>query len=430
MVKCDFMRKILQAAAIACAMLPSTTRAQERLTLDSVMAQASRYYPAMRDRQWIRQQEQLAIANLKTGWLPQVQLSAQASYQSDVTRVPISLPGFSLEPLSQDQYRAVADISQLIYDGGVSRSQKRLQQEEALAAELGVEVELQQLREKMSQYYLAILLLDAQQKQARLVMQDIETGMQKVQAQVEQGLVLRSNYDVLKAEWLKADQRLLDLHSSRGALVDIVSLYLGRKLDTSTVFIPEPATGDRQKELDRPELKLFQQQRQLSLSQEQLLQARSLPRLQLFAQGGYGRPGLNMLKNEFALYYTGGIRLQWSLNSFYTLRRERKQQETLRRRMDVQEDLFRQRTSARLLQEESVLSKMEKLMERDKEIVALRESITKAASAQLESGVITANDYLREINAEDQARQTLLLHEVQWLQARINFQIISGNHNR
>jgi outer membrane protein TolC len=44
----------------------------------------------------------------------------------------------------------------------------------------------------------------------------------------------------------------------------------------------------------------------------------------------------------------------------------------------------------------------------------------------LESGVITANDYLREINAEDQARQALLLHELQWLQARINYKIISG----
>jgi hypothetical protein len=133
-----------------------------------------------------------------------------------------------------------------------------------------------------------------------------------------------------------------------------------------------------------------------------------------------------MLKNDFEFYYVGGIRLQWSLQHFYTLRRDRKQQETLRRRIDVQEDLFRQATSARLMQEEAAIAKMEKLMERDKEIVALRESITKAAAAQLESGVITANDYLREINAEDQARQALLLHELQWLQARINYKIISG----
>jgi outer membrane protein TolC len=225
---------------------------------------------------------------------------------------------------------------------------------------------------------------------------------------------------------LKADQRLMELESSRGALVDILSLYMGRTLDTSTIFIAQAPEAISAIEVARPELKLFQQQRQLSQSQEQLLQARRLPKLHLFAQGGYGRPGLNMLKNDFEFYYVGGIRLQWSLQHFYTLRRDRKQQETLRRRIDVQEDIFRQTTSARLMQEEAAIAKMEKLMERDKEIVALRESITKAAAAQLESGVITANDYLREINAEDQARQALLLHELQWLQARINYKIISG----
>jgi outer membrane protein TolC len=426
MVKLDFMRKVFGALAFVVGMLPIKLRAQERLLHDSAIAEASRHYPALRDKQWIQKQEQLAVANLKTIWLPQVQLNAQASYQSDVTRVPLSLPGFSLEAPAQDQYRAVADISQLLYDGGVSKKQVLLRQQEAISAELTVEVELQQLRERISQYFLTVVLLDGQARQARLVRKDIETGMQKMQAQVEQGLVLRSNYDVLKAEWLKADQRLMELESSRGALVDILSLYMGRTLDTSTIFIAQAPEAISAIEVARPELKLFQQQRQLSQSQEQLLQARRLPKLHLFAQGGYGRPGLNMLKNDFEFYYVGGIRLQWSLQHFYTLRRDRKQQETLRRRIDVQEDIFRQTTSARLMQEEAAIAKMEKLMERDKEIVALRESITKAAAAQLESGVITANDYLREINAEDQARQALLLHELQWLQARINYKIISG----
>jgi outer membrane protein TolC len=44
----------------------------------------------------------------------------------------------------------------------------------------------------------------------------------------------------------------------------------------------------------------------------------------------------------------------------------------------------------------------------------------------LQNGVITVNDYLREINDEDQARQTLITHQVQLLQAQINYQTISG----
>jgi outer membrane protein TolC len=427
MVKTQFMRKIILLFLLALIFRPATPRAQESFLLDSALAEAGRHYPAVRDKEWIRQQEQLALAQLKTQWLPQVQLNGQASYQSDVTRLPVSLPGVTIDPLSKDQYRAVADISQLIYDGGVMKSQRALQQQESQTDQSKVEVELQQLKERLSQYFLGVVLMDAQRKQAGLVMKDIETGMQKIQIQIQEGVAFRSNYDVLKAEWLKADQRLLDIQSSREALIDLISLYIGRKLDSSVHFTAIAPGDFIANEIKRPELRLFEQQRLLTGTREQLIKARTRPKLQLYAQGGYGRPGLNMLNNEFDLFYIGGVRFNWQISSLYTLKKERQQQATVRRRIDVQEDLFRQQTDARLIQEAAAIKKLEQLMERDREIIRLRESITKAASAQLENSVITANDYLREINAEDQARQALLLHEAQWLQARINYQIISGN---
>ena len=53
--------------------------------------------------------------------------------------------------------------------------------------------------------------------------------------------------------------------------------------------------------------------------------------------------------------------------------------------------------------------------------------MTDAAKAQLDNGVITAGDFLREVNAEDQARQALIAHEVQLLQAQINYKTTSGS---
>ena len=41
-----------------------------------------------------------------------------------------------------------------------------------------------------------------------------------------------------------------------------------------------------------------------------------MPRLGFFVQGGYGRPGLNVLKNQFDTYYPGGLRLSWALSDF------------------------------------------------------------------------------------------------------------------
>lgn len=60
-------------------------------------------------------------------------------------------------------------------------------------------------------------------------------------------------------------------------------------------------------------------------------------------------------------------------------------------------------------------------MKDDKELVALREEIKRSAKAQLDNGVITSSDYLREVNAADQARQQQLLHELQLLQTQLDY---------
>ena len=77
-------------------------------------------------------------------------------------------------------------------------------------------------------------------------------------------------------------------------------------------------------------------------------------------------------------------------------------------------------------QQQAEVDKINQLIAKDLEIIDLREKVKEAAKAQLENGVITANDYLREVNAEDQARQTLIIHRVQLVQAKINYQTIKG----
>ena len=160
--------------------------------------------------------------------------------------------------------------------------------------------------------------------------------------------------------------------------------------------------------------------------QDKLITAKNLPKAGLFAQGGYGRPGLNQLKNEFAFYYIGGIRLNWSLGGLYTKKKEKELVEVNKRIVEIQKETFLLNTNSQLIQQQAEIDKLLKLIASDYEIINLRKSVTDAAKAQLENGVITANDFLKEINAEDQARQVLITHQVQLLQAQINYQTISG----
>lgn len=399
----------------------------QKLTLEQAYDLSAKNYPAVKQKDLIKQTAAISIDNLQKGFLPQFGLSGQATYQSEVTKIGISLPGFSIDPPAKDQYKIVADVSQLIYDGGITKEQKTLQQLNASVEDQKVEVELYKLKERINQVFLSILYLDEQLKQVGLVKADIQTGIKRVDAQVQNGVSFKSNLNMLKAELLKAEQRVIEVKASRKGLVDVLALFTGELLDEN-VQLEKPAFTETSMatEIVRPELKLFNGQQKLIGQQNKLITAKNLPKASLFAQGGYGRPGLNLLKNGFDFYYIGGVRFNWSLGGLYTKKKEKEQVEVNKKIVEVQKETFLLNTNTQLKQQQAEIDKLKKLIASDNEIIALRKSVTDAAKSQLENGVITANDYLKEVNAEDQARQSLITHQVQLLLAQINYQTISG----
>ena len=397
------------------------------ISLSKAYELAKQNYPLVKQRGLIKQTAGINISNLSKGYLPQVTVSGQATYQSEVTEIKVPIPGIDIEPPAKDQYRLLADVNQLVYDGGVIKQQQNIQQLNENVEQQKIEVELYKVKERINQLYLGVLFLDEQLKQVDLVKEDLNTGIKKVEAQVNNGVAFKSNLNVLKAELLKAEQRKIELKASRKGLTDVLSLFINQALDEN-VLLEKPAviTTVLSTDIQRPELNLYSSQEKLLSSQNKLIDSKNLPKASVFAQGGYGRPGLNFLKNDFDFYYTTGVRLTWALNGLYTQKKEKQLVEVNKKIVDVQKETFLLNTNTALKQQQSEVDKLQQLIATDAEIIDLRESVKVAAKAQLENGVISANDYLREVNAEDQVRQSLITHQIQLLQAQINYQTISG----
>lgn len=396
-------------------------------TLQQVQELARQNYPLIKQKELIQQTREISIANLQKGYLPQFALNGQATYQSDVTRVKIPVPGVNIEPPGRDQYRVTADVNQTIYDGGLIKQQKNIQQLNAAVEEQKLEVQLYQLKERINTIYLGILFIDDQLQQTELVKKDIATGIKKVEAQVANGIAFKSYLNSLKAELLKAEQRSIELSATRSALVETLSLFINQTIAANSVFerpaVPSfSATG----EIVRPELNLFQSQQKLFDGQYGLIHARNQPKAGLFVQGGYGRPGLNLLENRFAFFYTTGLRFNWNFGGLYTAKKEKQLIEINKKTIALQQDAFLLNANTQLKQQQGEINKINLLIQKDDEIIDLRRKVKEASNAQLENGVITANDYLREVNAEDQARQIRILHLTQLLQAQINYLNIQG----
>ena len=399
-------------------------------TLQQAEKRALDYYPIAKLKKNYREVANLNSSNISKAWYPQLNAGGQATYQSDVTKISIPNAPFVVEPLSKEQFKFNLDVNQMIYDGGYSKAQQGIASVNADIEEAKIEVELHRLKERIQQLYLGTLYLDELIHQLTFVKNDLEQGIKKMNAQLDGGVVYRSSVDVLKAEILKTEQREIEIQTSRASYIGALAILTDTILNNN-VFLEKPVypTGI-EVGLIGLQSTLFNSQKNMVDKQADLVKATKNPKANLFAQGGYGRPGLNMLKNEFDLYGIGGIRLNWSLSNFYTNNNERKLLAIAKQNILLQEETFTKNTNVQADQFEKEIVKLKALIEKDETIVGLRKAIKEAATAQLEAGVITSNDFLREVNAEDAARQTLKAHEIQLLQAELQLNMLIGKQTK
>jgi outer membrane protein TolC len=402
------------------------------LSIDSCYLKARRNFPIVKQFGLIEKTKNYSLDNVSKGYLPQVTIGGQATYQSDVTQPTLnsSLPGGGTTPLfetiSKDQYKIYGEAVQPITELFTLSNQKDLVEKNSEIEKQKLEVELYRLRERIDQVFFGMLLIDQQISQVELMKKDIQTGIDKTNAAIANGITLKSNLYLLQAEMLKADQRTIELQAARKSYADVLSLFIAEPITESTI-IEKPELPKFSAVISRPEIEMYEIQKQVFDIQGNIVNARNLPRFSLFLQSGVGRPALNMLSNDFDFYYLGGLRLNWSLSSFYTSRKEKEILGFNQSSMDIQKETFLFNTNLTVKQQFNEAAKIESLIQTDSEIIKLRENIKTIAQSQLANGVISVNDYVSFVNAEDQARQNLLLHQTQLLMVLYNNRTTTGN---
>lgn len=425
----NIMFRNINIAFILCCIIPSNADIKAQvtsLTIEECYSLAREHYPLARQRDLISQSEAYSIENASKGNLPQVSIYGQATYQSDVPHLPIDIPGQDIPLIPKDQYKLYGEVTQVIYDGGSTGLEKQGHEAAARADQQKIEVELYKLKERINQLFFGVLLLDQQIQQVTFLQKDIDLGLAKIQASIDNGTALKSSSAVLKVELLKSKQRIVEFESTRQAYLEMLGLLINKTLDENTVLVnpPEASTAS---EINRPEILWYDYQRQSLSLQNDMLNVRNRPKINLFLQGGVGRPGLNIFDDQLAGYYMGGLRVYWPLTGFYSLKNEQTMVEINQQGIDLQRETFLFNTNVQVRQENNEILKLEELLSTDDEIVDLRSTIKLTALNQLENGVINTNDYLREVNAEDSARQSKILHEIQLRMAQYNLLTTLGH---
>ncbi len=400
--------------------------AQNTITLDQVHQAALTNSPATTDKQLHLEAGELRAKTVNNAWLPQVKGVAQGTYQSEVTEIDLSAFGFPSMVVSKDQYHAGFEVQQTIYEFGATKARHDLELTTAQAQAARSDVDLLNVTQRVNKLYSTVLLQRSGLQILRSRANDLQAQLDQVSSAVRNGVSLRSNEEVLKAESLSTTQQIVTSETGMAQTVSELSIWTGLALDTSMTFVlpvaPSP-TGPGQ----RPELRAFELQQAGMDVQAKLLKKGNLPRLAAFGNCYYGRPGFNFLNNDFRTYGIVGVGLNWNIAGYYSQGKQLQENSIQQKLIDDNKRMFELQQATDLDREEKEITKLDRLAELDSAIVESKTFVRKAAASQLENGVITAQDYVTYQNAQDQAKLNLELHRIQAVMARIDLQLTQGN---
>jgi outer membrane protein TolC len=372
--------------------------------------------------------------NLTKGWLPTLDANGSFVYNSSVVDIgselgSLPIPGIAnaIKPLPHEQYKITLDINQIIYDGGAIKSARAVEQADLNVNEKQTDTDLYKLRGQINSYYFNILLLTRQKELLKNYLELIEKRISSMQSAVVNGVVLKSDIDVLTSEKIKIKQQITENDIRKISLLKILSSLTGSGIDSSMVFLLPPEITQPANELSRPELLMFDLKKEQLTAGMKLSDSKRMPKAFGFATVGYGNPpGNNFFRDEFAPYYILGAGIKWNIFDWNKVKNEKQiisfQQRIIEnRKKDLTDNLNRLLES-----KSSEISSLKALLETDSELITLRKRITATAESQYENGIITATEFLNEMNSERQAMINYDIHKINLVLAGIEYLNISG----
>ena len=424
------IRKML----ISLAALAAVSLQLPAITLDECYRMVRENYPLVKQYELTEKMSRYSFENAAMGYVPQISLAAQATYQSDVTAFPdsfndlLAIAGVDMEGLSKDQYKVQLNISQTIWDGGYSKAQREAVKAQQEVSKLTLDKDMEALKTRINQMYFGILVMESNLR-TNLYMDTLMTAnMKSVESAVRNGSALQSDIDNIKVELLTLRQQRQQLENTVRTYKDMLAIMIGRKIEDSEVFeIPEVMLVDPKQNL-RTELMLFDAQIREIETQKKMLNVAVMPKFALFAQGWYGKPGLNifddMVYNRMSWNGMAGITLQWDISGFYTRKNDMRKINLSQKSVELQRDVFKWNTDIQQTQIQKEIDRMYDLKASDDEIVRLRESVRKASESKYRNGVITVNDLLRDIINENNAMVERSRHELELLKNIYDLKVV------
>ena len=257
-------RIVIMCMCCVCSLL----QVAAQVTVEDCQRMARENYPLIKQYDLIDKMTGLSLSNAAKAYLPQITLSAQATYQSDVVAFPseieslFSKMGVDMKGLNRDQYKVMLDVSQIIWDGGATQARKEVERAEGEVSRQSIAVELYALGKRVNDLYFGILLLEEQLAQNDEMKRLLQENYNSVSAMVSNGVALPSDLDAVEVELLTTQQQRVQIESSLAVYRKMLAILVGDD-SIEKAAIAKPAYSEVWMESgidERPEMRLYDAQ--------------------------------------------------------------------------------------------------------------------------------------------------------------------------
>ncbi len=338
----------------------------------------------------------------KTSYLPQFNISSQVSYQSDVTKVPISLPGINFPTMDKTQYKINLEINQIIYDGFLMNIINKRDKYLSLIEELQTDLILDSQKELLNKLIYLYLINYKTKQQLDEQKKILDFKKNDIANLISGGILTNTDMDYLNIEMIKISQQIETHEINCQYLSENIELLTNIRVNNNLIYYKDESLSQTDK-MNRKELRILEMKKNIADINAEILSKQTSPKLFAFGQLGYGKPGLNMLSNNNSSYYLVGVKMTWNIFDWGKSRKEEEIAQINTASLDNEKAQFIQNII--LLKNEILanISKIDKQIENDLEIIKLREKILLATYSKLTNGTAKAVDYLNDLSAKTQA---------------------------
>lgn len=401
-------------------------RLSAQVTLEECVKLAQDNYPLIRKYNLLEQTKDINLSEINKSWLPQINVYGQVTVQNETPSFPdlltdiIRQTGTHIAGIDEWQYKIGADITQNIWDGGASKTRRKIERAEDVERQAALDVQLYAIRKKVEDLYFGILLIEEQAEQTRNMQTLLQGNLDKLRVMYENGTAMQSDVDMVEAQYLSVAQQLTQAESTAKSYRKVLEIFTGRNLIGQELIKPDVSVPNDLMS-DRPELRHFAAQQQANEARNASIMVSTMPKVGLFAQAYYGYPGFNyfesMLNHDLSFNILAGVKVSWNIGAFYIKKNNLRKLRISSDNIAVERDVFLFDTNMQVQSQLDHIDELKAIMKKNNRIVELRANVRKAAESQLDNGVIDATALLTILTDEKQARLTASYHEIQLLQS-------------